>query len=88
MNELLYGEEVFQLIGFCMQIHRELGRATTKSSTKTPLPLHLVALEFHSRASRVMKSTTRESSCRILITPTSFEAKAVEKLTDSHINKF
>ena len=41
-----------------------------------------------------MKSATRESSCRILITPTSscgtqilFEAKAVEKLTDSHIKQ-
>ena len=26
MGELLYGEEVFRLIGFCMQIHRELGK--------------------------------------------------------------
>ena len=26
MNELLYEEEVFQLIGFCMEIHRELGK--------------------------------------------------------------
>jgi hypothetical protein len=26
MNELLYKEEVFRLVGFCMEIHRELGR--------------------------------------------------------------
>ena len=26
MNDLLYEEEVFQLIGFCMEIHRELGK--------------------------------------------------------------
>ena len=26
MNELLYKEEVFQLVGFCMEIHRELGK--------------------------------------------------------------
>ena len=26
MNELLYEEEVFQLIGFCMEIHLELGK--------------------------------------------------------------
>jgi hypothetical protein len=25
MKELLYKEEVFQLIGFCMEIHRKLG---------------------------------------------------------------
>jgi len=24
MKELLYKEEVFQLVGFCMEIHREL----------------------------------------------------------------
>ena len=26
MDELLYKEEVFQLVGFCMEIHRELGK--------------------------------------------------------------
>ena len=26
MNELLYKEEVFQLVGFCMEIHCELGK--------------------------------------------------------------
>jgi len=26
MKELLYKEEVFQLVGFCMEIHRELGK--------------------------------------------------------------
>src|SRR6266705_3421798 len=26
MNELLYKQEVFQLVGFCMEIHRELGK--------------------------------------------------------------
>jgi GxxExxY protein len=26
MNELLHKEEIFQLVGFCMEIHRELGK--------------------------------------------------------------
>src|SRR6266704_2235773 len=26
MDELLYKEEVFQLVGLCMEIHRELGK--------------------------------------------------------------
>ena len=26
MGELVYKEEVFQLMGFCMEIHRELGK--------------------------------------------------------------
>ena len=25
MADLIYKEEVFQLVGFCMEIHRELG---------------------------------------------------------------
>jgi len=31
MNELLYKEEVFQLIGFCMEIHRELEKGPRRS---------------------------------------------------------
>ncbi len=26
MDELLYKEQVFQLVGLCMEIHRELGK--------------------------------------------------------------
>jgi GxxExxY protein len=26
MSELVYKEEVFQLVGFCMEIHRQLGK--------------------------------------------------------------
>jgi hypothetical protein len=26
MSELVYKDEVFQLVGFCMEIHRELGK--------------------------------------------------------------
>jgi len=26
VNELLFKQEVFQLVGFCMEIHRELGK--------------------------------------------------------------
>ena len=28
MSELLYKEEVFKLVGFCMEIHRELGNSS------------------------------------------------------------
>jgi hypothetical protein len=34
MDELLYKEEVFQLVGFCMEIHRELGKGHDKSYTR------------------------------------------------------
>ncbi len=26
MSDLLYKDEVFRLIGFCMEVHRELGK--------------------------------------------------------------
>ena len=35
MPELLYREETRQLIGFCMDIHRELGKGHEKSYTRT-----------------------------------------------------
>ena len=30
MDELLYKEKAFQLVGLCMQVHRELGKAHDK----------------------------------------------------------
>ena len=46
MGELLYKEEVFKLVGFCMEIHRELGKGydevipqTLASCTKKPFPV-------------------------------------------------
>ena len=95
MNELLYKEEVFQLIGFCMEIHRELGKGYDEVVYKDVLVVEL---------SRAGIPFSREQSYEIsykgVILPHSyyadfvvwnkilFEAKAVEKLADSHINKF
>jgi GxxExxY protein len=41
MNELLYKEEVFQLIGFCMEIHRELGKGHDEVIYKHALVIEL-----------------------------------------------
>jgi hypothetical protein len=30
MSELFYKEDAFQLVGFCMQVHRELGKGHDK----------------------------------------------------------
>ncbi len=56
MSELLYKEEVFRLVGLCMDIHRELGKGHDEVIYKDALVVD-------------------------------FEAKAVEKLTDSHIKQ-
>lgn len=41
MGELLYKEEVFKLIGFCMEIHRELGKGHDEVIYKDALVVEL-----------------------------------------------
>ena len=41
MNELFYKEEVFQLVGFCMEIHRELGKGHDEVIYKDALVVEL-----------------------------------------------
>jgi len=41
MNELLYKEEVFQLVGLCMEIHRELGKGHDEIIYKDALVVEL-----------------------------------------------
>ena len=69
MNELLYKEEVFQLVGFCMEIHRELGKGHDEITYKGVVLPHYYYADF------------------VVWDKILFEAKAVEKLTDSHIKQ-
>ena len=41
MSELLYKEEVFQLVGLCMEIHRELGKGHDEVIYKDALVVDL-----------------------------------------------
>ena len=41
MDELLYKEEVFQLVGVCMEIHRELGKGHDEIIYKDALVVEL-----------------------------------------------
>ncbi len=94
MNELVYKDEVFQLVGVCMEIHRELGKGHDEVIYKDALVVEL---------SRAGIPFSREKNYEItykgVILPhyyyadfvvwdkILFEAKAVEKLTDSHIKQ-
>jgi len=94
MKELLYKEEVFKLVGFCMEIHRELGKGHDEVIYKDALVVEL-------SHARVLFS--REKNYEIIykgvILPHSyyadfvvfdeilFEAKAAEKLTDAHVKQ-
>ena len=41
MSELLYKEEIFQLVGLCMEIHRELGKGHDEVIYKDALVVEL-----------------------------------------------
>ena len=93
MSELLYKEEVFQLVGLCMEIHRELGKGHDEVIYKDALVVEL------SRAGIPFSHEKNyEITYKGVILPhyyygdfvawdNLFEAKAVEKLTDSHIKQ-
>ena len=94
MPELLYKQEVFQLVGLCMEIDRELGKGHDEVIYKDALVVELT---------RAGIPFLREKNCEItykgVVLPhyyyadfviwdkILFEAKAVEKLTDSHIKQ-
>ena len=58
MSDLLYKEEVFKLVGFCMEIHRELGKGHDEVIYKDALVVELQRDPNPcSTASENMKST-------------------------------
>jgi len=71
VSELLYKEEVFQLMGLCMEIHRELGKGHDEVIYKDALVVELSRAGIRFLARKIMKSLTKESSCRTIITRTS-----------------
>jgi len=94
MSELLYREETHQLVGFCMEIHGELGKGHDEVIYKDALVVEL---------SRANIPFTREKPYQVqyknVILPHTyradfviwdkilFEGKAVEKLTDAHVKQ-
>jgi len=94
MADLLYKEEVFKLVGFCMEIHRELGKGHDELIYKDALVIELQRgnIPF----SRELKY---EISYKGVILPhhyradfvvwnkVLFEGKAVEQLTEAHVKQ-
>ncbi len=94
MNELLFKEECFKLVGFCMEIHRELGKGHDEVICKDALVIEL------GRASiPFARENKYEITYKSVLLPHHyfadfviwdkilFEAKAVEKLTEAHIKQ-
>lgn len=94
MAELLYREETHRLIGFCMEIHRALGKGHDEIIYKDALVVEL---------SRANISFSREKKYEVkykdvflphfyfadfvVLDKILFEAKAVESLTDTHVKQ-
>jgi GxxExxY protein len=94
MKELLFKEESFQLVGFCMEIHRELGKGHDEVIYKDAFVVEL------SRAGIPFSRERKyEISYKGVILPHHyradfivdeqilFEAKAVERLTEAHVKQ-
>ena len=94
MSELLYKEEVFKLVGLCMEIHRELGKGLDEVIYKDAFVIEL---------QRAPISYSRENKYEIVykgvVLPhfyyadfvvwdkILFEAKAVERLAPEHVKQ-
>ena len=94
MSELLYREETRQLIGLCMEIHRELGKGHDEVIYKDALVVEL------SRASiPFAREIKYEINYKGVVLPhfyradfivfgkILFEGKAIEQLTDAHVKQ-
>ena len=67
MSELLYKEEIFELVGLCMEIHRELGKGHDEVIYKDALVVELNRAGIPFRARKTTKSRTKELSCLTII---------------------
>lgn len=94
MGELLYKEEVFRLIGFCMEIHRELGKGHDEVLYKDALVVDLernrIAFSREHAYQVTYKGVVLPHRYRadfVVWEKILFEAKAVERLTEAHVKQ-
>jgi hypothetical protein len=60
VSELLYKEEVFQLVGLCMEIHRELGKGHDEVIYKDALVVELTRAGIPFSREKNYEITSRE----------------------------
>ena len=94
MSELLYKEEIFRLVGLCMEVHRELSKGYDEVIFKDALVVELA---------RAQIPFSREKDYQIIYKGAVLahfyyadfvvwdkillESKAVDKLTDAHVKQ-
>lgn len=94
MSDLLFKKEVFELVGFCMEIHRELGKGHDEIIYKDALVVDLqrVGIPF---AREVKYEVTYKDVVLphhgradfVIWDKILFEAKATDRLTDAHVKQ-
>jgi GxxExxY protein len=94
MSELLYKDEVFKLVGFCMEIHRELGSGYDEVIYKDAFVVELQRATIPFSRERKYEVNYKGVilphfyySDLVMWDKILFEAKAVEKLTDAHVKQ-
>lgn len=94
MSELLYKQECYQLVGLCMEIHRELGKGHDEVIYKDALVVELsrasIPFEREKKYEITYKGVILPHHYRadfVIWDKLLFEAKAVEQLTDSHVKQ-
>ena len=94
MSDLLYKQECFQLVGLCMEIHRELGKGHDEVIYKDALVVELSRANIPFSRERKYEVTYKDVILPhhyfadfVVWDKIIFEAKAVEKLTDSHVKQ-
>ncbi len=94
MSELLYKEEVFKLVGFCMEIHRELGKGHDEIIYKDAFVVELSRANILFSREKAYDVTYKGVLLGhpyyadfVVWDKIVFEAKAVEKLTDAHVKQ-
>jgi len=94
VSELLYKQECFQLVGLCMEIHRELGKGHDEVIYKDALVVELSRANIPFSRERKYEVTYKGVILPhhyfadfVVWDKIIFEAKAVEKLMDSHVKQ-
>ncbi|MGD0251397.1 MAG: GxxExxY protein [Verrucomicrobiota bacterium] len=94
MSDLLYKEEVFKLVGFCMEIHRELGKGYDEVIYKDALVVELQRSNIPFTRERKHEVAYKDVVLPhfyfadfVIWDKILFEGKACECLTDAHIKQ-
>ena len=94
MTDLLYRDETHQLIGLCMEVHRELGKGHDEVIYKDALVVELsrgsIPFEREKKFEIAYKGVLLAHPYYadfVIWEKIVFEAKAVEALTDSHVKQ-